>query len=304
MNSATLSIKRPIFITSIVLLIVALGILAYQRLGVDLYPDVTEPGLVITTIYPGAAPEEIENLISKPIEEEMSSLSGLKRLTSKNYEGLSLIIAEFSMGTDIKYMSQQTNEKLMKVRGKLPEEAEDSQVQLFTAADMPILRLAVTADLPAAELYDLAHDDIKPSLEQVNDVAAVKLLGGTRREIQVELDRNKLNAYGIPAITVAQQLQSTGMNMPVGKHESGRSELVFRTIGVFDSLPQIADTVVMFSGDVSNATTVSSLGTVRDGTEDQRTIAYIHTLDRAKKKDPSYKGETRSCILLDVQKQS
>jgi HAE1 family hydrophobic/amphiphilic exporter-1 len=305
MSIASVSIKRPIFITSIVILLMALGILAYNRLGVDLYPDVTEPGLIIITTYAGAAPEEIETLVSKPIEDEMSSLAGLKRLTSTSYEGLSFIIAEFSMSSDIKYLVQQTTQKISRVRSSLPDGIKEPQVYPFTANDMPIIRLAVMADLPPARIYDLANDVIKPRLEQVDDVATVKLLGGTKREIQVELDRSKLNRYGIPALTVAGQIQNTGMNIPVGKHDAGSQETVFRTIGNFETIRQIEDTVVLFSGDVSNAATVASLGTVTDSTEDATSIAYLHTKkDKKRRTDPSYEGETASCIVFDVQKQS
>ncbi|HNX59224.1 MAG TPA: efflux RND transporter permease subunit, partial [Spirochaetota bacterium] len=302
MNSAILSIKRPIFITSIVVLLVTLGLIAYTRLGVDLYPDVTEPGLMITTQYLGAAPEEIENLISKPIEDEMSSLSGLKRLTSQNYEGLSLIIAEFNMGTDIKYQVQRTNEIINKVRGKLPDGIDNPQVEAFTTQSLPVMKLSVSANLPPSELYDLADDEIKPLIQQVDDVASVTLIGGTEREIQVELDRDKLNRYGIPAHTVADQIKSTGMNMPVGKFEAGRNETVFRTIGNFENLKQIEDATVMFSGDVANGVNVRDLGTVRDGTEDAKAITYIFTKDRSRKN--SAEGTTERGIIMDVYKQS
>ena len=181
MNIAIFSIKRPIFITSIVFLIMALGAIAYTRLGVDMYPDVTEPGLVIYTTYEGAAPEEIESLVTKPIEDEMSSLSGVKRITSESHEGLSLTIVEFNMEADIKYEVQQTTQILAKVKSKLPEDADDPQIQVFTAADMPILTLAVMSDLPPAQMYDLVNDDMKPRLEQVDDVAKIELLGGERR---------------------------------------------------------------------------------------------------------------------------
>jgi HAE1 family hydrophobic/amphiphilic exporter-1 len=300
MNLATLSIKRPIFITSIVIIMMTLGIFAYRYIGVDMYPDVTEPGLMITTTYPGAAPEEIEALISKPLEDEMSSLAGLKRLTSQNYEGLSFIIAEFNMGTDIKYQVQRTVEIVSKVRSKLPDGVEDPRVEPFSTSSLPVMKLALSGDLPPAVLYDTAYDEIKPMIEQVDNVASVTLIGGTRREIQVELDRQLLNQYGVSALTVADQLKSTGMNMPVGKHESGNSETVFRTVGNFENLRQIENSVVLFSGDVASGVSVKKLGAVRDGVEDEQEIAYIYKGSAA----GSSKGSTTRCILLDVYKQS
>ena len=303
MNIAGLSIRRPIFITCIVAAIVVMGIISWSRLGVDLYPDVTEPGLMIITMYPGAAPEEIESLVTKPLEEEMSTLSGLKHLTSTNYEGLSVIIAEFSMGSDMKYLIQRTTELVGKAKSKLPDGIEDPQIQPFSMSDIPIMKLALMADLSPADLYDLANDNIKHTLEQVDDVGTVNLLGGTKREIQIELDRNRLNEYQLPAVMVANQLQSTGMNIPIGKYKFEREEMVFRTIGVFENLDQIRDTVMSFSGDFNSSVTVKSLGEVKDGVEDAKNLAFLVTKNKsADGKNSAI--DKKKCIFFDIIKQS
>src|ERR1700722_7891853 len=120
MNLADLSIKRPVFITCLVILSLAAGLYSMSRLGLDLFPDVTFPVVVVTTPYPGAGPAEIETLGSKPIEDELSTVSGVKRLTSENREGVSLVVAEFTLETDIKYAEQQVRDRVGSARSKLP----------------------------------------------------------------------------------------------------------------------------------------------------------------------------------------
>lgn len=275
MNIAHLSIKRPIFICSIVLLMLLTGWVAMGRMGVDLFPDVNIPVVSVTTIYPGAGPEEIEELISKPLEEELSSISGLKKISSRNQEGVSVVFGEFTLDTDIKYAEQQFRDKVGLVKPKLPTGIKEPKVVRFDPADQPIVRLALFADLDQAKLYDLAKETVKARLEQVQGVGSVKLIGGTRREIQIELDRNKLISYQMPTVVIANRLKTAGLNVPVGKFESGSKETSYRTLGRYESLSQIENTIVSFSGEVGNAVLIKQLGTVRDGTEDEETIGYL-----------------------------
>jgi HAE1 family hydrophobic/amphiphilic exporter-1 len=310
MNIARLSIKRPIFISSIVLVIVFTGFIAITRLGVDLYPDVTFPFVMVQTVYQGAAPEEIENLISKPMEDQISSISGLKKVTSRNMESLSFVFAEFNLGEDIKYAEQQIKDKIGLIRKDLPDGIEEPVISRFDPADFPVLKISVSADLKPTDLYDLAKEEIKTSIQQVKDVAAVDIIGGRRREIQVELDRKKLNEYKISAVQVISQLKNAGTNVPVGKYEKGTSETIFRTVAQFKSLEQIENTVINFTGDVDSSVTVNSLGTVRDGAEDRKTIGYLYAPVEDKAagglfhKSKNVKRESHPALFLDVYKQS
>ncbi|TGL50684.1 efflux RND transporter permease subunit [Leptospira wolffii] len=275
MNIALLSIKRPIFITSLVILMLITGIFSLSKMGVDLFPDVNIPVVSVTTIYPGAGPEEIEELISKPLEEELSSISGLKKITSRNQEGVSVVFGEFTLSTDIKYAEQQFRDKTALVRPKLPDGIKEPKVVRFDPADQPIIRLAVFADLDQAKLYDLAKETVKSKLEQIAGVGSVKLVGGTRREIQIELDRNKLAAYQMPMVVIANRLKTAGLNVPVGKFDLGNKETSYRTLGRYESLSQIENTIVSFGGDVGNSVLIKELGSVRDGTEDEETLGYL-----------------------------
>ncbi|OHD65204.1 MAG: hypothetical protein A2176_14210 [Spirochaetes bacterium RBG_13_51_14] len=312
MNIARLAIKRPIFITSIVMIILFTGFISITRLGVDLFPDVQFPYVIVQTTYTGSAPEEIENLISKPIEDEISSISGMKRVSSRNMESVSIIIAQFNLGVDVKYAEQQVKDKVSRIRRILPEDIDEPLVMRFDPADQPVARIALSAGLSPTDLYDLAKEEIKTNLQQVEGVASVQIIGGQRREIQVELDRNKLNAMKIPALAVATSIKNSGLNVPVGKHEKGTTEIVFRTVAQFKSLDQIANAVVNFSGDVGNAITVKSLGTVREGAEDKTSIGYLYSPVNDKdakkglfgKKSKEIKRELKPALYLEVYKQS
>ena len=313
MNIARLAIKRPILITSIVFTILFVGLISMSRLGIDMYPDVQFPYVVVQTIYSGSAPEEIENLITKPIEDEVSSISGLKRVSSRNMENVSLVMCQFNLGVDIKYAEQQVKDKVDRIRRNLPEDIEEPLIMRYDPADMPIARVAVSADLSSNDLYDLAKEEIKVSFQQVNDVASIQIIGGRRREIQVELDRRKLNQSRVSALAVANAIKSAGINVPVGKHDKGASETTFRTVAQFTDINQISNAVVSFSGDVGNAISVKSLGSVSDGSEEKTTIGYLYApVNNAKaeksglfgKKTKTIKRDTQPALFLEVYKQS
>ena len=276
MNIAAFSIKRPILITSIVILTLATGYTSLKKLGVDMFPDINIPVVAITTAYPGANPEEIENLISKPLESELSSLPGLKRLTSRNTEGLSIITCEFYLKVDIKDAEQQIRNRIGIVRNLLPTDIEEPLTRRFDPADQPVIRYALAAELPPGDLYDIAFETAKPLIEQADGVGAVTLSGGTRREIQIELDRNRLNQYQISASAIANQFKNFGINIPVGKKETDNKEIAFRALGRYDAIKQIEDTVVSFGNDVGSGIPLKKLGVVKDGTEDIVTKSFLY----------------------------
>jgi len=312
MNIAAFSIKRPIFIASLVILMLSTGWVSLRRIGVDLFPDVNIPFITITTTYRGAGPEEIETLVSQKIEEEVASISGLKRVSSDNMEGVSIVMCEFYLGQDIKDAEQQVRNKLGKVRRDLPDGIDEPLIQRFDPADQPIVRLSVAADMPPAKLYDYVEQRIKPRFEQVPNVGAVRISGGQKREIQVEVDRNLLNANQMTLTWIANNLRSYGANVPVGKKESGDKEIAFRTLGRFETLRQIENTVVSFGGDAGSALLLKKLAKVSDGVEDPKTIASLYLpvdddlydlngklIDQTK-----LVRERKPALLVDIYKQS
>jgi HAE1 family hydrophobic/amphiphilic exporter-1 len=275
MNLADLSIRRPIFITCIILVMLAVGWVSFKKLGVDLFPDVTFPVVTVNTPYPGAGPEEIETLVTKPIEDELSTLAGVKRVTSVNQEGISTVIAEFTLETDVKYAEQQIRDRVGASKTKLPKDIKEPIIRRIDPADQPVLSLSLQANLPAAELFDLADDRIRPKLEQVALVGLVDVLGGRKREVQVQLDRKKLKDAGIPASQVAARLAASGENVPVGKVEEPTKETVLRTLGQFKSLDDIRRVIVNFFGN-DVPVRVSDVGTVVDTLTDQKTRTFLN----------------------------
>lgn len=276
MSLPKISISRPIFITCVTIAIVVVGWASFKSMSVDLYPDVSIPVVTVQTVYAGAGPSEIETLVSRPIEEEVSTISGIKRLTSKSLEGVSQVIVEFNSSVDVKYAEQQVRDKVNIAKPKLPDEVEDPVIRKFDPADTPILMVSLTAKgLNDAQLFDIADEFIKPRLEQVNNVGAIEIFGGRKREIQVLLDRNKLRAREISVSQVAGQLGASGQNIPSGKVEQGGKELVFRGLGEFQSVPEVADTLVNLYGN-EVPTRVADLGVVKDTLEDEKSRAYIN----------------------------
>lgn len=275
MDLAELSIKRPIFITCIVFLSIVAGLMAFSRLGVDLFPDVTFPVVVISTPYPGAGPEEIETLISKPLEDQVSTISGLKRLTSASQEGMSTVVAEFNLETDFKYAEQQIRDKVTASKRLLPKDIKEPIIRRIDPADQPIFILSIDADLPAAQLYDFAKEKVKPKLEQVNQVGLVEIIGGRKREIQVALDPQKLKDRNLSVQGVILRMAGAGENIPVGKRSTGEKEAVFRTVGQFNKISDIENLVVNFVGnDIPVA--IHDIGVVNDTLEDEKSRAYIN----------------------------
>lgn len=276
MNLADLSIKRPVFVTAIAIVLVAIGTLSMLKMPVDLFPDVTFPIVTVTTEYRGAGPEEVETLVSKVLEEEISTVSGIKRITSTNNEGLSIVIAEFFLENDVKYAEQQVRDRVSSARRKLPADVEESVIRRIDPADQPILVMSVRVpNMTQAQLYDLADNVIKTKVEQVNAVGKVDVIGGREREIQVHLDRKKLKDYEISATQIVQRIANTGQNVPAGKIETPTNETAFRTLGEFKSVQDIKNVVVsFFNNDVP--VTLAEIAEVQDTVKDETTRGALN----------------------------
>jgi hydrophobic/amphiphilic exporter-1 (mainly G- bacteria), HAE1 family len=275
MNIARISIKRPTFLTAFILSMLIVGFIFMSRMNVDMFPDVTFPYIMVTTVYSGAGPQEMETLVSKILEEQISSISGLKNVTSISQDGVSMVFGEFTLETDPKYAEQQVKDKVAQVRNRLPDGIQEPIIKRFDPADQPVMMVSLTANLPPTELYDLADTTVRNSLEQVSNVSSVDIIGGTKREIHVELDRRKMKDYDTSVTAVAGQIGANSQNIPIGKISQGNKELTFRSLGEFRSLKQIKDVVVSFFGsDVP--VTVDKLGQVSDGSEEVKTIGYLN----------------------------
>lgn len=288
MNLAKISIKRPTFIFSIIIIIVIVGLIYMNRMSVDMFPNVNLPFVSVTTVYSGAGPKEMETLVSKKLEEQISSISGLKNVNSISQDGVSIVWGEFTLETNAKYAEQQVKDKVAQIRNDLPAEAKEPVIKRFDPADRPVMTITLTGKLSPTELYDLADSKVKDGFNQVPNVGSVEILGGIKREIQVDLDYKKLKEYETSVTMVASHVAANSQNIPIGKISRKSNELSFRSIGEFRSIKQIKDVIVSFFGsDVP--VTLDNLGTVKDGQEEIKTMGFING---------------KSALVLNIYKQS
>ncbi len=211
------SIKRPVFATMFILSFVVLGLVSMTRLGIDLFPEVNFPFVNVSVVYPGAAPEEVETLVTKPIEDAVAGINGVKRVISTSTEGFSRVGVELRLEVDPQAAAAEVREKVAAIRYRLPQQIEDPTIERFDVAALPIMVFAVGSSQPSDVTRRQIEDDLKPLLEQIDGVAAVQVNGGEVREIQVNLDPRRLEALSLPLSAVASKLSAENLDVPGGQ---------------------------------------------------------------------------------------
>lgn len=251
MNLPQFSIKRPVTTTMIYLGLILLGIISLQRLPRELFPPITYPQITVSTSYQNAAPEEIETLITKPLEEVVGTVSGLRRINSVSKEGLSLITLEFLWGTNMDFASLNVRERIDLIKEILPRDADEPLIVKFNPFEMPVMILSVTENAPGgdtdfqqAELLRISRKYIKDALDKVNGVAYSRVTGGLEREILVELDQGRLFASSIAILDVAEAIRRANLNYPAGAIKGDFYEYLIRTMGEFKDVSEINDVPV------------------------------------------------------------
>lgn len=276
MSLAELSIKRPVFISSIVTLILIIGYISLTKMPVNMFPNIEFPIISVYTAYPGAAPAEIETQITKIIEDELSTIANVKSIKSTSTEGASQIMIEFNLGVNLQEAQQKARDKINNARNQLPKDAKEPTIWVMDPSASPIMILALIGNnMDTNQLYDIADSKIKNVIEQVNNVGLVEILGGRKKEIIVNLDRIKLKQHNISATTVANQIGLAGENIPLGKYSNDNRETIFRTIGEYNSINDINKTIVNFIGN-DIPVTVADVAEVKDGFKDEQSKTYIN----------------------------
>ncbi|HYO14333.1 MAG TPA: efflux RND transporter permease subunit [Thermoanaerobaculia bacterium] len=245
MSLAQGSVKRPITTAMFFLIVILLGGIAFSRLPVDLMPELTYPTLTVRTTYPNVGPQEVEDLVTRPIEEAVAAIAGVEEITSNSSEGESSVRISFTWGTDLDAAADEVRSRIDRVRGQLPEEAETPSVFKFDLASFPIIFLGVSSSrLGPIDLREFTEERIERRLERVPGVASIDIRGGLRREVQVNLDRNKMLALGLSANQITRLLREDNLNRPAGKIEEGNLDVYLRTVGEYKAAPEIGATVV------------------------------------------------------------
>ena len=274
MSIPRLAIERPVTMFMISMVIILLGGISLTRLPVDLMPDTQMPTISVRVNYSGVGPLEMEELVTRPIEQAVSAVAGLERVDSTSSEGNANIRLNFAWGTDLSEAADEVRTRLDRVRGRLPEDADPPTVFKFDSTSMPIMGIGVEGDFDAVTLRELAQNDLSPRLERVAGVAAVTINGGLRRQIRVDLSREKLTGLNLSPDRIVQILRTENQNIPLGEINDADRTLLLRSPGQFTNIEEIRNLVVLTRAGVP--VYLRDIADVRDTTEDRRSFMRIN----------------------------
>ncbi|KFE71065.1 efflux RND transporter permease subunit [Hyalangium minutum] len=272
------SIRRPVFTGMMCLCLTVLGLMGFNRLGTDLYPEMAFPFVVVNTVYPGAGPGEIETQVIKPIEDAVAGISGVETIHSWSRENLGTVAVQFSLNVELDASVQEVRDKVANVANELPLDAEAPVVSAVDIGAIPILTYTVSAELPSQELRKLVEDRIKPALAQLEGAAEVRITGGDVREIQVDIDLEKAKALGVTPIEIAQRIGMENLNLPAGRLQLAATELTVRALGQFRNVEELRALPVAKSRNGAQVR-LDEVATVTDGVAERRTTARLNSRD-------------------------
>lgn len=294
MNALTIFIRRPVLATMLTVLLMVLGVFSYRAIGVDLTPKVEFPMVTVTTVLRGASPEEVETLLTKPIEEAVNTVSGIDELSSSSSEGMSRVRVRFLLEKPVDEAVQDVRDKVAAVVSRLPTGVEMPVVTRVDFDAFPVITFAVSGNRDPKELSEITRISIKESLENVSGVGAVTLSGYWKRAINLQLDAHKMQALGLSVASIKAALAAQNVEVPAGRIDKGEREEMLRILGRVASMEDLRRiTITSRNG---RQITLGEIATVTDSVEEPRNIARLWK-----------KGEERTfaaTISLDVVKQS
>jgi len=244
MSLTSTAIKRPTLIVVIFSVLALLGVASYFTIGYELLPKMSKQIITITTAYPGAAPSEVENSVTKKIEDAVSSLEKLDNIKSSSFEGNSKVIVEFKSDVDINQAMQDAQQKVDGISSDLPEDAEDPEISKFSVDEAPIMKMSVSSTVENRQLYEIVDQRIKPLLSKLAGVANVGLMGGEERQIRVNIDRKKLESFGLDAQAVLKAIESSNLDFPAGSVKDLSNETTIRLAGKFKEPKDLEQVVI------------------------------------------------------------
>jgi HAE1 family hydrophobic/amphiphilic exporter-1 len=281
------AIDKPVFTTMMILVLIIFGLVSYSKLGIDRDPDVEIPYMTITVIYPGADPETVETEIIDVIEDEVSTLSGIKTIESTAVENAGIVVMEYEIDADINVAAQDVRARLDAINADLPEGAQAPIVEKIDIGASPIMSLAVSADMPLQNLSAYVEDQIKPQIESVDGVGSVKMVGDRAREIHIQFNPDEMRERNIGVNEIIGALQISNLEFPGGRIETGTNELVVKTKGRIPTAENFGELVL--ASTPAGIVRLNDVASVKDTLEDKRTLAWL---------------EGKDCIGLVVRKKS
>ncbi len=300
MNLTKISIERPTLAVVIFSLLIFLGILSYSFLSYELVPKFTPPVITVTTIYPGASPEEVEKNVTIPIEDAVSSLQNIENISSTSVENFSLVKLELTSGTDVDKGLSEVERKLAAATSILPLNAEKPVLKRFDFDDLPVMRIAAFSDQDPYQFSDLIREHILPQLQQIEGIAQVDILGQQEKEIQINVNPDKLAVYRVSILQVLQTVKQANLNVPVGTIEHNNRQRFIRLIGKIDDLEELKSLII--SNRYGRKIRIEDIAVVVVADKDQKIISRINGKTSVGI-DIKKQGEANAVIISDLVKE-
>ena len=278
MKLSKAAIERPVTTSMFFIAVILLGFVSLRELSVDLLPDISYPRLSVVTNYPGVAPEEMETLVTAPLEAAVSRIPGLRRVESVSKEGVATMTLEFNWGTNMDFTLLHAREKLDAARDLLPEDAENPTIVTLDPQSKPIIVLALSADRSLLELKEFAEELVKPRLEQIEGIGSAEITGGVEREIQVEVDPRRLALYGLTIQDIAGRLDAFNRNLQGGTIRKGLFKYAMRVVGQFETVDEIGEISLRVTKE-KGVIRLKDVAALRDGTKERQGMTRLDAKD-------------------------
>jgi hydrophobe/amphiphile efflux-1 (HAE1) family protein len=287
MKLAEISIKRPSLIIVLFTILTLGGLFSYSQLGYELIPKFEQNVITISTIYPGASPSEVENTVTKKIEDAIASLENVKKIDSKSYESLSIVSITLTSNAKVDFSLNDAQRKINAIISDLPDDVKTPALTKFSLSDLPIMTLGANGKMDEAAFYDLIDKKIAPILSRVQGVAQVNIIGGSEREIQVNLDALKMQGYGLSIPQVQQNILTSNLDFPTGNIQTRDQKILIRLAGKYKSVDELRNLVVSSQNGIQ-----VRLSDIADVQDTQKVAEKISRVDQ------------KSAIVLQIVKQS
>jgi HAE1 family hydrophobic/amphiphilic exporter-1 len=268
-----ISINRPVTTAMFVLIIILVGAVSLLGIPMDLLPDIEFPVAIVFVQYPNAGPEEVESMVTKPLEQALASVENMENIMSMTMEGTSIVMVEFAMKTDMDFATLDMREKIAMVESFLPSGATDPMVLKISMDFTPVVQVYIAGDKPLAELTREVEDNIISHLERTKGVASVDVFGGITEEVAIEFDQERLSGYGLTLSTISQILAAENINLPSGEVTKGSTKVIVRTLGEFKSVEEIRQLPVALMD--RSIIHLSDIATIEQGYQEQTSISRV-----------------------------
>ena len=271
MSITEIAIKRPLLITVFFVTLILFGFISYKQLNYNLLPKFEANVIMVQTVYRGASSDEIQNVVTKPIEEAISAIEGIDKISSISSEGVSIVTVQLKSGINTLDAQRDAERKINQIKSTLPDDADDPVVNRFNTDEIPVLRISASANMSEPELYDLIDQKIKPVLSNVAGVGTVRLIGGSEREIQVNLDNTKLQAYSISSAQVNQMIANSNSSFPAGSVLSENNRVSIRLDAKLVKVDELRNLIIRQNVDGSRVL-LKDLAIITDGQTESTTL--------------------------------